>query len=126
MYTLYSGKFERSCVECLDPLGLHSNVGFLQAVFLQQVVHLQQMLPKVLRQQLDLGGKRRRQRYLYIYSFHFFTSILFYSLLISFCQIKNMGFLGLLFSFSFFTTMHTLLFLHVPPSPLFITSLSNY
>lgn len=58
--TFYSGEFECSGVECLHSLSLHCNVGFLQAVFLQQVVHLQKMLPKVLRQQLDLRESRRR------------------------------------------------------------------
>jgi len=60
--TLYSGEFERGGVEALDPLGLHRDVDFLQAVFLQQVVHLQEMLPKVLGQKLDLRWSRRRQR----------------------------------------------------------------
>ncbi|TNN65916.1 hypothetical protein EYF80_023916 [Liparis tanakae] len=60
--TLYGGEFERGGVEGLDPLGLHRDVGFLQAVFLQQVVHLQEMLPKVLGQKLDLRWSRRRQR----------------------------------------------------------------
>lgn len=60
-YTLYSCEFECSSVERLNPLGLHCDVGFLQAVFLQQVVHLQEVLPKVLGQKLDLRQSRRRQ-----------------------------------------------------------------
>lgn len=46
--TFYRGELECSGVECLDSLSLHCNVGFLQAVFLQQIIHLQKMLPKVL------------------------------------------------------------------------------
>ena len=60
--TLYCGEFERSSVERLDPLGLHGNVSFLQAVFLQQVVHLQKMFPKVLREQLRLREKKEMER----------------------------------------------------------------
>ena len=59
-YTLYGGEFECSGVQSLHPLRLHCDVGLLQAVFLQQVVHLQKMLPKVLGQQLDLEESRRQ------------------------------------------------------------------
>lgn len=68
VHTFYGGEFEGRGVQRLDPVGLHSDVGFLQAVFLQQVIHLQQMFPKVLRQQLDLRGiegwrdRERRER----------------------------------------------------------------
>lgn len=48
VYTFYCSEFECSSVECLDPLSLHCNVSFLQAMFLQQVIHLQKMFPKVL------------------------------------------------------------------------------
>lgn len=38
--TLYCGELECSSVERLYSLSLHSNIGLLQAVLLQQVVHL--------------------------------------------------------------------------------------
>lgn len=52
--TFYGGELECSGVQRLNPLGLHGDVSFLQAVLLQQIINLQKMLPKVLGQQLDL------------------------------------------------------------------------
>lgn len=49
MFTPHGGELECSGVERLNPLSLHGDVGFLEAVFLQQIVHLKKMLPKVLR-----------------------------------------------------------------------------
>lgn len=56
MRTLQGGELERRAVERLHSLSLDGDVRFLQAVFLQKVVHLQKMLPKVLGQQLSLRG----------------------------------------------------------------------
>lgn len=140
--TLYRGEFECRCVECLDPLSLHSNVSFLQAVFLQQVVHLQKMLPKVLRQQLDLRGtKGWRGRKTTAISFYLLISFLLYSSTLSsfvfidqkswtHSSIRFLSSLTLQFSGSslfIFTLkyMHILHFLHVSASPLFLTSLTT-
>lgn len=85
-FTLYGGKFEGSLVEWLNPFCLHCNVCFLKAVLLQQIFHLQKMLPIIFRQQLDLtmskekkqmrnkpGGWRHTAWYLHL--IHMFLSV---------------------------------------------------
>lgn len=57
-FTLDGGKFEGSLVEGLNPFCLHCDVCFLKAVLLQQIFHLQKMLPIIFRQQLDLTRSR--------------------------------------------------------------------
>lgn len=60
-FTLYGGKFEGSLVEWLNPFCLHCNVCFLKAVLLQQIFHLQKMLPIIFRQQLDLTRSKEKK-----------------------------------------------------------------
>lgn len=52
------GELLSVAVNVSDPVGLYTDVGFHQRVLLQQVLHAQQMLPIVLREQQHLreGG----------------------------------------------------------------------
>lgn len=54
--TLQLRELEGCSIEGLDPVVLRRQVGLQQAVLLQQVLHLQKVLPELLRCQLGLPG----------------------------------------------------------------------